>query len=1699
MTMTTSSASSSLLPNQVTLPLLSSLSKSQLKPIVTLLFKRIKASLTIAKFIFKNKKPYQAVNLKGLVQISNHFLIQGLTCSSFQIRQASSLALLNASKDFHSLICDLLWQLVLIPRPAECNIQLLALYQHFMLQAPEYYSQTINHVIQVLLEKIVYFISNNISRSIRHTPQQELQQALLFLNLLHGLLYDTSPTFIEIQKKTYETELAMILRQLLQCQVLLYARDINWYPDQCYNLLKVYIAHMLEEEPTLEKKRKRESSPTRESSAPSARTRVRQRLQELQSTGFSSAADVLARSALNIFSEEERSPPSRSRFMHIRDLLHDEVEEAAEVEREFLNRQEENDDDHQDLVIHSEDDEEIESDVEQNAHVDSIMDVDGEESEVEDAEQDGDGHDHTMEEQDDEEEDDEEEDAEEDEVDAEDALIMDDILDQPSDFQDSVMMMETLENIRSNLGSGRNGRPSSATGAVAARLTRRNTEENGPVIAANLTGKGARSKIYLNACVDILATQYPPHHHAQQHGSTSPNQEVSKPSSPRSMNHSGTTQVLTPNAEDCLLKSICDIVKPPKKPLKLKVYMRRAPTQEEFFRGSLSQNPILISSLKSGNSSSSEVEPTVKDLRQHIANDLQMADSAELLELIVANKILDMNLKLRVVAQTTWRTHVMENGASIPSESSFRSFISGSSLGESGFISRAQSSQIDENTPTDALPPMVVTYRLAGVDGEATEDKIEEGDLVDPDAPADSNSSSAEYKKKIESEYGITRDITKGRGVHVLLRSLDRHLGQVLKGIRRDDVGRNSFVAGRLIERKNLSREAFLKASPCSALLLLQYCAMIPDNRKKLVNAQAPTVLLRLMLEVLNCIDDSKNPSSDNTQGTKSGNNPTADALQALIETLSSEISSELSNKSSTAMDEAEASDSDEEEEESTLPMLLSSLRTTSLSPPLRKVIAKLLPFLTYGQQSKSKALASQFLNHVEMEYLGADSSLYANDFDNKAILMETFVETAIHLPTVAVCDTLRSELIRQGFVTRIKNHILSKVPLTPPPWSPALFQKEDILEQEEKKTKQQEWKLYYDRNGLQTAFEILIGLSKEHKETQSYLVDYVPMEDGPSLVEISHWIESTSDKDDLNTNGLGILAETLLDTLLKDNSEAKDTIDALRKKTRDRKKELAEERRKKALSKMGSFGMMSAMATGSKPKKAASPEKKKKSSAKAKKAKEEAKPAWLLEMEAMEDESGLTCAVCQEGRQYQPTELLGMYAFIRKISIPFNKGGNRGASDGTLMLLSLPTKLPESLQGSIAEEEWYQPTLDLVQVLKATAHGSSTMAAETSSMLTSRSSSYITTVTVGNAIHCSCHAKARSADRNHPKAPKSEWEGASLRNSRVTCNVILPLISKDNDKVPVLEMETSLSDHQQIVSTTLGSKPKSMLFTTLHDLRLLMFRIAYGESLSIECGGGSLSSNATLIFHNLFLADMFSIAASHESPTVSKHARGLSTGYLAASAILRASDIPKTSKMKQLRKGFAEAGPMAAICCILFHNIMNDEDITASNASAMTAENPPSVPPPKRRWEVNKDHFLRGLVLWAGRRHALDVTGSGCEHSNTNRRARATSFSDWGDDHSPSSPSVRRAVGKRRGLTIDDYSKSLRPAFVLFALLDHLSKLFTIEMNDERVDSCSQELVNTIEVCHKAENIRTLMNIAHIEYDDTKIIEAFEEGVSTV
>ena len=1228
--------------------------------------------------------------------------------------------------------------------------------------------------------------------------------------------------------------------------------------------------------------------------------------------------------------------------------------------------------------------------------------------------------------------------------------------------------------------------------------TAKNLEvESSSVKGIDESTKAFRSEVFLRANVEVLEAQYPAH------------------------NHNKYNCILTPAAEQCLLKALCDLVKPPKVPLKLKVFMRRAPTQEEFFRGSLSRNPILISSLSvhqgSGSIGSSEDDASVRDLRQHIANDLQMADSAELLELLVAGKILDMNLKLRVVAQTIWRSHVLENSENKSyGGSELRSLLSGAVF-RTGSLTRPR---VDENSPMSDFPPMVVTYRLAGVDGEATEDKVEESDLVDPDAPLDTaNLSSIEYEQRMEKEYGLTRAMTKGRGIGVLLHSLGYILGDTMKRIRRDDVRRSFALSGHQVDLCNLARSLFLKNPPCSALVLLRHCAMIKDNRKKLIKAQAPVVFLRLLLEVLNSINDpvarsssrSRSISLSESNETSSkhrngGSNPTSEALQELIEILASDISDESSKKAESCSSyDIGISDIDfeEEESESSMLLLLSSLRTTSLSPPLRKVIAKLLPFLTYGQLPQSKALASQFIINVPLSFLRNMKSVELDEQNNdENILIGTFIDAACHLPPTAVCDTLRSELIRQGFVADMRDFILEDIPSCPPPWSPALLKK-DCNETEFQKLRARDaWKTYYGRNGLQIVFKILIGLSMDHDATQSFLSDIEVSESKNILkserfITACHWIESTSDKDDIFTNNLGILAEELLDTLLKGNSKVAAKIDMLRKATRERKKEIAQERRNKALSVMTFSGepmpptsieaKMDSSVSFSGVKLVGGKRKREKTGSKMnKKTKPSAaKPAWMLEMEAIEDEKGLVCAICQEGRTYKPKEMLGLYAYVKKISISYNKGGGKSLIDGTSMILSLPSQLPKVLQGTDMEEDWYNPSISLAALLKSTMNPSQIIAASGSSMTGTKSRHFTITVTAGNSVHCNCHERARIADRNHPKAPKTEWEGASLRNSRVSCNAILPLISKENSQIPVMSLERALHNYQSVTTNILGSEPDSMMWNILYDLNFLLLRIAYGEPLNNDCGGGSLTSNSALIFYNLLLIDTVAKNSEHDSPLTVQHARELSTCFLAASSILRSGEMGEGIVTKKLRRGFIESSLMSSICCILFKNITTDFEVCGTS---------------KMRWELYKNHFLAGILQCAGRRHALGIESSGCVQPNSKGRARASSFSEWDfDGNLGPSPDRRKHTTRAGPSKIEIYSKAIRPMVTFYAIVDQLSKMFSLEMNDQDVETSVSKLVGVVQSCYNSENVSALLSKANISLDHTTIIEEIEIGINSV
>jgi len=1248
-------------------------------------------------------------------------------------------------------------------------------------------------------------------------------------------------------------------------------------------------------------------------------------------------------------------------------------------------------------------------------------------------------------------------------------------------------------------------------------------------------GQGAmeRSQLYIKAAIEVLAIQHPP---------------ISKLKTQPSQQQSRSTYPLTIADEKALMTSIMHIVKPEKKPFDGKVILQRAPTQEEFFRGNLSKLHVSFSMLKSSNSNNNQVEPTIRDLRQYIANDLQMGDSAELMELLVANKILDVDLKLRVILQTVWKDHCIQHSGGSSSTTSLssllvresrggaRSFLSSSSglslmlysslersMGSAGSSSRP----ITEETPIEALPHMVMTYRLTGVDGEATEDTV--STLNDPEAPSES-SSPEEIELLMEMKYGITRTVLTGRGVFCLLRSVQSNILHTLQNIRRDGVGAS----------ENHARRIF-KQSFYPGLSLLVCCAKLPSNRKLLLQARAPTTLLRLLLDVLHALEEDGSDQS-------SESNSTATALQELITSLASDMSLANGDTSSDDNEESEAN-----EDASTLRLLIQAIETSSLSRTLRNVIAKLVPYLTYGKPTLSEELALKFMAHVDSDQLGEyeidEGSDRRNSFKPQSVLMDTFIHASISLPANDVCNSLRMELTKCGFVERIARHILRDCPGEPPSWSLSLWSKGREASKQNESVLEKNWKVYSKRTGLKTCFEILIGLCKEHGSTQAFLGDL--KEGNVSFLQFCHWLESTSDNTSagITMKGFGLLAETLLDDIAefgKPTSREVKMVKSLRKRSRDRKKEIAMDRRKKSLMSMNKFGALScssplaagcmgnpsnssASAAAGAPiwtsvmdlfrdssttqdatdatEVALSPAAKKRKKPSGKNMGNVAakaiivKPEWMKELENMEDETGLTCAVCQEGRKYKSSEMMGLYAYVKKVA---STNGDRSSLNGTNVLTNLPPKLPDSLQSNHIVSEWYQSGKAAGDELKDSARSAGALSGSSSRH---RTNYYTTTVCAGNAIHINCHAKARQADRNHPKAPKSEWEGAALRNSRVKCNVIFPLVSSRSSSVSLLSVEQTLAEHQTAVANLIGVRPKSNLRTVLHDVRLLLLRISYGEALNADCGGGSLGSNSKLIYYQLSMAKMFESEAQVDAPDTAQHARNLSAGFLAALEIISAEDYDSLGKSSLIR-GIADSSLMAALTCILFHNTKDD----CGSGADLSEE----APHPKRRWVIGRELFLRGLLNCAGRRHALAIHSSGCVSTRNvgNKKNRSRSFVEWdienegGGNNQESPPGTSRTTARASArkstspkinssrASITDFGSAMRPMIVYYAMMEQLSSDFVPDHDDEIIEECANRLVKVIESCQRSKSIHELLEKAKITLSHEEIINELQRGM---
>ncbi|XP_069096233.1 E3 ubiquitin-protein ligase UBR4 isoform X5 [Pleurodeles waltl] len=155
-------------------------------------------------------------------------------------------------------------------------------------------------------------------------------------------------------------------------------------------------------------------------------------------------------------------------------------------------------------------------------------------------------------------------------------------------------------------------------------------------------------------------------------------------------------------------------------------------------------------------------------------------------------------------------------------------------------------------------------------------------------------------------------------------------------------------------------------------------------------------------------------------------------------------------------------------------------------------------------------------------------------------------------------------------------------------------------------------WKKFLSRPALPFILRLLRGLATQHHPTQVLI--------GKDSITNLHKLEQVS-----SDEGIGTLAENLLEAL-REHSDVNKKIDAARKETRSEKKRLAMAMRQKAL---GTLGMTTN-----------------------ERGQVVTKTALLKQMEELIEEPGLTCCICREGYKFQPTKVLGIYTFTKRLNL---------------------------------------------------------------------------------------------------------------------------------------------------------------------------------------------------------------------------------------------------------------------------------------------------------------------------------------------------------------------------------------------------------------------------------------------------------------
>ena len=578
------------------------------------------------------------------------------------------------------------------------------------------------------------------------------------------------------------------------------------------------------------------------------------------------------------------------------------------------------------------------------------------------------------------------------------------------------------------------------------------------------------------------------------------------------------------------------------------------------------------------------------------------------MELLVAGNIISLDLSISQVYEQVWRKHHGQTQHSLSNASQ---------------LSAAASSVRD-------CPPMTVTYRLQGLDGEATEPMIKE--LEDE----------REESQDPEVEFAIAGAVRECGGLEIIL--------SMIQSLREDELRSNQEELG-------------------SVLNLLKYCCKIRENRCALLRLGALGLLLETARRAFSV--DAMEP---------------AEGILLIVESLTMEANeSDISIAQSVFTTTTEETGAGEEAKKIVL-MFLERLcppdgaKKSNKQQRNEEMVARILPNLTYGEPAAMEALVLHFepylMNWSEFDQLQKqheenpkDETLSKNASMQRSAV-ENFVRVSESLKTSSCGERLKEIILEKGITKAAVGHLRESFASA----GQASFRTSA------------EWTVGLKLPSIPLILSMLKGLAKGDLPTQKCV-------DEEDILPLLHALEGVPGE-----NEIGARAENLLDTLANKENNGDgflaEKIQELRHATRDEMRRRALKKREMLLQ---GLGMRQEFASDGGRRIVVS------------------QPIIEGLDDVEEEEDGLACMVCREGYTLRPTDMLGVYAFSKRVN------------------------------------------------LGATSSGSG------------RGDCVYTTVSHFNIIHYQCHQEAKRADAAL-KNPKKEWDGATLRNNETLCNCIFPL-----------------------------------------------------------------------------------------------------------------------------------------------------------------------------------------------------------------------------------------------------------------------------------------------------------------------------------